>query len=203
MGLIWGAPGRVYWIDGFQTNGVQSWPEEALGRRVALWGLGPLTAQPAVQTGDLLRVMQYRPLASFCVCKNVGLVGFPFRSSTNCAEQSVCFFQRGQSVADLAAIGLHGVGLCLYAIGFNDVFQDHHDFPGRSAVQVGTATLFGCGRGRKASASVTGAKLVGMMMPSASLAQPFSVSILEELVRPTRSLGLTFWRFISRAHRRS
>src|SRR6266850_2447656 len=44
---------------------------------------------------------------------------------------------------------------------------------------------------------VTGAKEVGMMMPSACFAQPCSVSMLEELVRPTRTLGFTPWRCIS------
>jgi hypothetical protein len=42
-----------------------------------------------------------------------------------------------------------------------------------------------------------GAKLVGMNMPSTCLAQPLRVSPLEELVSPTRSLGLIRWRAIS------
>ena len=44
---------------------------------------------------------------------------------------------------------------------------------------------------------VTGANEVGMMIPSACFAQPWSVSSEEELVRPTSSFGLTPWRCIS------
>jgi hypothetical protein len=47
------------------------------------------------------------------------------------------------------------------------------------------------------ASGVTGAKLVGMTMPSACLAQPCSVSMLDDDVRPMRSFGLTPWRSIS------
>src|SRR5688500_11878881 len=44
---------------------------------------------------------------------------------------------------------------------------------------------------------VTGANEVGMIMPSACLAQPCSVSSDDELVSPTSTLGFTPWRCIS------
>jgi hypothetical protein len=40
-----------------------------------------------------------------------------------------------------------------------------------------------------AASGFTGAKLVGMIMPSACSAQPVSVSRLDELVRPIRTFG--------------
>jgi len=46
---------------------------------------------------------------------------------------------------------------------------------------------------------VTGAKEVGMIMPCACLAQPCSVSVVDELVSPTSTLGFTPWRAISAA----
>ena len=42
-----------------------------------------------------------------------------------------------------------------------------------------------------------GAKLVGMYMPSICLGQALILSLVEELVSPTRSLGLIRWRAIS------
>ena len=44
---------------------------------------------------------------------------------------------------------------------------------------------------------MTGAKLLGMMTPSAAFAHPCKVSMLEELVRPMMSFDFTRWRFIS------
>jgi hypothetical protein len=47
------------------------------------------------------------------------------------------------------------------------------------------------------ASGVTGAKLVGITIPSACCAQPCSVSMLDELVRPTTIFGFTPWRAIS------
>ena len=64
-------------------------------------------------------------------------------------------------------------------------------------MQVGAAAELGDVLGGLLCLGVTGAKLVGMMMPSACLAQPCSVSMLDELVRPISSFGFTPWRSIS------
>src|SRR5262245_37229146 len=85
------------------------------------------------------RVMVDRPLPVLRAHEDVRLLRFAVFGALGRPDETFGRLQLGEPVADLAAIGLDGVGLREHLLALEDALQDEHVLPGGHAVEIGIA----------------------------------------------------------------